>query len=103
MKKLLFVFRKYQILIDTNIDDLMLISYLLNKNIKTDIAYLANSYNFNIKFYDKLYGSEITCHMPNDNSYYKEVSKKADFIYQIKEVLFKELNEEEMLDLYQKN
>lgn len=40
--------------------------------------------------------------MPNDNSYYKEVSKKADFIYQIKEVLFKELNEEEMLDLYQK-
>ena len=102
LKKLLFVFRKYQILIDTNIDDLMLISYLLNKNIKTDIAYLANSYNFNIKFYDKLYGSEITCHMPNDNSYYKEVSKKADFIYQIKEVLFKELNEEEMLDLYQK-
>ena len=31
----------------------MLISYLLNKNIKTDIAYLANTYEYEIEFYEK--------------------------------------------------
>ena len=38
--------------IDKKIDDLMLICYLLNKNIRNDIAYIANCYQYDIKFYD---------------------------------------------------
>ena len=48
------------VLIDNNNHDLMLEAYLLNKNIKNDISYLANQYDYNIMFYDKEFGSEIT-------------------------------------------
>ncbi len=100
LKKLIYVFRKYKIKFDKNIDDLMLISYLLNKHIKTDIAYLANSYNYDIKFYDKLYGSEITCKFPTNDDYIKEIVKKADFIFSEHSTLEKELETEEMVNLY---
>ena len=81
LKKLLVVFHKYNIKIDKKINDLMLITYLLNKNIRNDIAYLANSYKYDITFYDKLYGSELTIKYPSDESYIGEVVKKANFIY----------------------
>ena len=31
----------------------MIEAYLLNKNVKNDIAYLANTYDYDINFYDK--------------------------------------------------
>ncbi len=101
LKKLLYVFRRYQIKIDKKIDDLMLISYLLNKNIKTDVAYLANSYQYEIKFYDKIYGSEITCKFPKDDSYIKEIALKAVFIYNEYEKIYQELVKEDMVSLYE--
>ena len=100
LKKLLYVFKKYNIEIDQNIDDLMLMSYLLNKNMRSDIAYLANSYNYDIRFYDKIYGSEITYKFPSDDSYQKDVVWKSVFIYQEKDNFQKELQKEEMMDLY---
>ena len=100
LKKLLVVFHKYNIKIDKNIDDLMLISYLLNKNMRGDIAYLANSYQYDIKFYDKLYGSELTIKYPKDNSYIEEIVKKALFIYQEYEKLYQELLNDNMSNLY---
>ncbi len=100
LKKLLYVFNKYNIKIDKKIDDVMLISYLLNKNIKTDIAYLSNSYDYEIKFYDKMYGTEITIKEPSDDSYIKEIVKKSEFIYEIMPRLKEELEHEEMVSLY---
>ena len=100
LKKLLIVFKRYNIEIDKKIDDIMLISYLLNKNIKTDIAYLANTYEYEIEFYEKIYGSEITYKMPKDDRYQKEVSHKAKFIYEIYPILKEELDKLDMNDLY---
>ena len=100
LKKLLVVFHKYDIKIDKNIDDLMLISYLLNKNMRGDIAYLANSYQYDIKFYDKLYGSELTIKYPKDNLYIEEIVKKALFIYQEYENFYQELLNDNMEHLY---
>jgi len=100
LKKLLVVFEKNNIKIDKKIDDLMLISYLLNKNIKTDIAYLANSYRYVIKFYEKIYGSEITIKMPNNDDYIKQIVLKTRFIYEIYERFYKELESEDLVDLY---
>ena len=100
LKKLLYVFRKYNVKIDKNIEDVMLISYLLNKNIKTDVAYLANSYQYEIKFYDKIYGTEITCKYPKDDSYIKEIVLKANFLYAEYDNFYKELEEEDMVSLY---
>ena len=100
LKKLLYIFSKYNIEIDKKIDDLMLIAYLLNKNIKTDIAVIANTYSYNINFYDKLYGSEITIKMPNNLDYIKDVIKKSYFIYKEYDNLYKELELSEMINLY---
>ena len=33
----------------------MIAGYLLEYNIKEDISYLANSFNYNIPFYDEMY------------------------------------------------
>ena len=100
LKKLLYVFDKYNIKIDKKIDDTMLIAYLLNKNIKNDIASLANTYLYGIRFYDKIYGSEITIKMPNDETYINDIVLKSQFIYNEYNGLLKELKTEKMENLY---
>ena len=100
LKKLLYVLNKYNIEIDFKIDDLMIVSYLLNKNIKNDIAHLANTYLYKIRFYDKIYGTEITLKMPKDNNYIKDIVLKSTFIYNEYQGLFDELKSEEMTLLY---
>ena len=100
LKKLLYVFDRYNIKIDKNIDDIMLMSYLLNKNIKNDIAHLANTYNYDIEFYEKLYGSEITIKYPENDNYIKDVVLKSKFIFEEFNNIYQELEIEEMVDLY---
>ena len=100
LKKLLYVFNKYNVSINHDIEDLMLISYLLNKNIKTDISYLANSLGYDIKFYDKTYGTEITLKYPKDDSYIKEIVHKSMFIYNEYNNFYQELEKEDMISLY---
>ncbi len=100
LKKLLYVFDKYNIKIDKKIDDVMLISYLLNKNIKTDVAVLANTYDYQVRFYDKIYGSEITIKEPSDDTYIKDIVLKSMFLYHEFNNIYDELTKEEMVDLY---
>ena len=73
--------------------DAMIIGYLLNYNIKEDIAYLANSLDYEMPFYDKK--QELT-----DIEFAKRSINKAKFIYETKEKLLKELEQEEVKDLY---
>ncbi|MBQ8892098.1 MAG: DNA polymerase I [Bacilli bacterium] len=100
LKKLLYVFRKYNVGIDKNIDDVMLVSYLLNKNIKNDIAHLANTFLYGIRFYEKIYGTEITLKMPKDSEYIKDIILKSQFLFNEYQSFFDELDKEEMKDLY---
>ena len=100
LKKMLVVFDKYDIKIDKNIHDLMIEGYLLNKNIKNDIAYFANQYGYDITFYDKEFGSEITIHEVEDNIYIPEMIKKSNFIYEYKNTFYEELTSEDMEKLY---
>ena len=72
--------------------DTMIAGYLLNYNIKDDIAYLANNYNYGIKFQDVLYKQKDT------NSIAVEAVKKAKFIYETKDELYGKLNE--CIDLF---
>ena len=72
--------------------DTMIAGYLLNYNIKDDIAYLANNYNYGIKFQDVLYKQKDT------NSIAVEAVKKAKFIYETKDELYSKLNE--CIDLF---
>ena len=72
--------------------DTMIAGYLLNYNIKDDIAYLANNYNYGIKFGDILYKEK------DNNSIAIEAVKKAKFIYETKDELYGKLNE--CIDLF---
>lgn len=101
LKKMLVVFDKNDIKIDKNIRDLMLEGYLLNKNIKNDISYLANQYDYDIMFYDKEFGSEITLHEASLDLVSINAIKKAKFIYQMEDNFYQELKKEEMESLYQ--
>ena len=100
LKKALVVFNKYNIKIDNNVDDLMVEAYLLNKNVKNDISYLANTYDYDINFYDKVFGSEITIKEKEVDVYSKDTAKKSFFIYNLRNEFLEELKKEEMLDLY---
>ena len=100
LKKLYYVFYEYNIKINKKIDDMMLIAYLLNKNVKTDIAVLANTIGYDINFYDKLYGSEITIKMPENDNYIKDIVLKSIFIYKEYNNFYKELKSEEIDAFY---
>ena len=105
LKKVLvpFLYEDYKI---KNVTfDTMVASYLLNKNIKDDIAYLANQMRYNIPFYEKVFGTS------NVNSRLKEPAqeviadlavRKAKFIFETKERLEQELKEEEAYTLFEK-
>ena len=100
LKKLLVTFDKYDIKIDKNIRDLMIEAYLLNKNIKNDIAYLANSDDYDITFYDKEFGSEITLHEVEESIVSSNAIKKAMYLFDKQKEFYNELKSEEMESLY---
>ena len=100
LKKLLVVFDRYDIKIDKNIRDLMIEGYLLNKNIKNDISYLANQDGYDITFYDKEFGSEITLHEVDETIVSENAIKKAMYLFDKQKDFYDELTKEEMLSLY---
>lgn len=99
--KKLYVALKYQGIEIKNIAfDTMIAAYLLDYNIKDDIANLANSMGYDIPFYETTYGK---------NGKYKEIdiaetakiaSLKARFIYETYSKFNDELEKEEMKSLY---
>ncbi len=100
LKKVLVIFDKYNISIDKNVNDLMIEAYLLNKNVKNDIAYLSNTYDYDINFYDKIFGSEITIKEKELDVYVKDTCKKSFFIYEKRNELLEEIKSQEMESLY---
>ena len=71
----------------------MISSYLLNYNVKDDIAYLANDLGVNIEFYNKK--EELSLQDLATRSL-----KKAKFIYEITDKLNKDLEDEDLTYLY---
>ena len=100
LKKLLVIFDKYDIKIDKNTQDLMIEGYLLNKNIKNDISYIANADGYDIEFYDKEFGSEITLHEQEESIVIDNAIKKAKYIFDKQKEFYDELKNEEMESLY---
>ena len=100
LKKVLVIFDKYNIQLDKNVRDLMIEAYLLNKNVKNDIAYLANTYDYDINFYDKIFGSEITIKEKDLDVYVTDTCKKSFFIYEKRNELLEEIKSEDMESLY---
>lgn len=82
--------------VDINyVDDLMLEAYLLNLNIKDDLAYLANQYGKNLLYLENL-----------KKDGYKDISneavKRSRFIYEYNDTLKKALKDNNSISLYEK-
>ena len=74
--------------------DLMIAAYLLNYNIKDDIAYLANQGNEEFIYSDQLKKES------NREVIEKEICKRSCYIYHEKEFIEKELGKESCLNLF---
>ncbi|MDD2435169.1 MAG: DNA polymerase I, partial [Bacilli bacterium] len=82
--------------------DTMLAAYLLDYNIKDDIAYLANQFDHNIPFYEKIYGKGTKLEERSIDIVAYNSIIKAKFIYKTKDLFTDKLNKEELFDLFSK-
>lgn len=74
----------------------MIAAYLLNYNVKDDIAYVSNAYNYSVKFLETLYKEKNF----DINSISKECVIKAKFIYETKDKFINKLTEEYCISLF---
>ena len=101
LKKMWYILRKNQMNIKNCNFDTMVAAYLLNENIKDDIAYLANTKDYDISFYEEVYGKKEKEVLPEIEIVAKKAIEKARFIYETKKEFEKRLEEENDTSLFQ--
>lgn len=101
IKKTYVSFKWNNINIDNINYDAMIAGYLLDYNVKDDIAYLANQFDYDIPFYENIYGKNNKFSEPNniDIIAYNSVLK-AKFIYETYNIFNEKLNNENMIELF---
>lgn len=95
LKKNIVSLSKFGITLNKCNYDTMIALYLLNYNVKEDIAYIANSYNYNISFSDTMYKKKDL----EIEEIAKEAVKKAKYIYETHDEYIEKLNKE-CIDLF---
>lgn len=96
-KKTVNALRWHNIYIDNIIYDTMIAAYLLEYNLKEDIAYLANELGYDIPFRETLYPKKENINMQElENA----SIMKAKFIHETKEELVNKLNSDELYELF---
>ena len=99
LKKLIVSLHWMGISTDINCFDTMIAAYLLDYNVKDDIAYLANSLNYDIPFYEKLYGKN-TFEVPEETIMMQSIIMKAQFLYETKSLFEDKIKSEGMESLF---
>ena len=102
-KKMYSALKWNNIEVDTICFDTMIASYLLEYVIKDDISYLANNLGYNIPFYDDMYKKLKSKDVYEETSV-EETAKasilKAKFIYETREKFLNELEDKELINLF---
>ena len=80
--------------------DSMIAGALLDYNVKDDVAYLSNELDYNIPFYEEVYGKGAHLKLPDQDTIIKSTVERARFIYETKELLENKLKEENVIDLF---
>ncbi len=93
VKKMWVMLKRLGLVIPNVCFDVMISSYLLNYNVKDDIAYVARDLGYELVFYDKK--EELSL---SDRAY--RAIEKAKFIYEIYDKLNKDMVSEGVRDLY---
>ena len=100
LKKLYVALKWLDIKIDNVIFDTMLAGYLLDYNVKDDISYLANQFDFDIPFYETVYGKDSKLVEPKEDIIAYNAISKAKFIYESYNLFKDKLIKEEQFDLF---
>lgn len=96
LKKMIVSLNKYGIDIKNCTFDAMIAGYILNYNVKDDIAYLANTFNYDITLFDNFKKEKDM----STEALADLTVKKAKFIYDIKDEFINKMKEEEQLELF---
>ena len=96
LKKMIVSLNKYGIDIKNCTFDAMIAGYILNYNVKDDIAYLANTFNYDITLFDNFKKEKDM----STEALADLTVKKAKFIYDIKDEFTNKMKEEEQLELF---
>ena len=96
LKKMIVSLNKYDIDIKNCIFDAMIAGYILNYNVKDDIAYLANTFNCDITLFDNFKKEKNM----STEALADLTVKKAKFIYDIKDEFINKMKEEDQLELF---
>ena len=96
LKKMIVSLNKYDIDIKNCTFDAMIAGYILNYNVKDDIAYLANTFNCDITLFDNFKKEKNM----STEALADLTVKKAKFIYDVKDEFINKMKEEEQLELF---
>ncbi len=96
LKKMIVSLNKYDIDIKNCTFDAMIAGYILNYNVKDDIAYLANTFNYDITLFDNFKKEKNM----STEALADLTVKKAKFIYDVKDEFINKMKEEEQLELF---
>lgn len=99
LKKMYVALKWKNLSIDNVVFDTMLAAYLLDYNIKDDIAVLANTFNYEIPFYDVVFGKTKLIE-PDIQTVAANAVMKAQFIYDTYNEFKNKLESEELIDLF---
>lgn len=99
-KKLYYILKRYNLEIKNLSDDLMIAAYLLNYNIKDDIAYYMNNTGEFISSYEEVFGTKAKLQKADFDIMLAAIAKKTEFIFKQMPILLDELKEDKQYDLY---
>lgn len=94
-KKNIVVLEKNNLKVINTNDDLMIIAYLLNYNVKDDIAYLMTQKGYSVKFYDTLKKDDF-----EEKERISDIALKSKFLFDTRDDYILELKRENMYELY---
>lgn len=94
-KKINVAFKWQSIDIEHVTFDTMIAAYLLDYNVKEDISYLANTYDYDIPFYENMYG-KTKLKEPDPRTIAYVALEKAKFIYETYDIFKKKLSENDL-------
>lgn len=100
LKKLIVVLDRYGIKVNNLKYDAMIAGYILNLNIKDDIAYLMNNRGHKVDFYLDVFGNPNKLKMVEESIYIPNIIKKTKFLYNTREELLSLLKDESSYELY---
>lgn len=99
-KKNLVVLNKYDIKFKNVYFDTMIATYLLDYVVKDDISFVAKSFDYQLPVYEDVYGTDKRPIEVSEEKLKEICCSKAQFIYETREKILKELSDDGELDLF---